>query len=185
MDLSLNYLPQLAKRKDFRIGCIGAGFIMRDCHLLAYRNAGFNPVAIASRNPANAEACARLHNIPRVHKTIDEVLEEFLDEQEPRLALATYTKYETIIDLLKSYMEQYWPGHDGEYDRVTRAGGTYGGTYGPEDIAGAFGMFLDYFMPHKVLCGGGTEKAAPVVIRKLAKWLVAKGYDPDAGDAVE
>jgi len=31
LDLSLNYLPRLPRRKDFRIGCIGAGFIMRDC----------------------------------------------------------------------------------------------------------------------------------------------------------
>jgi hypothetical protein len=121
----------------------------------------------------------------RSAKTIDEVLDEFLAEQQARWGPATYRKYETIVGLLKSYMESYWPGHDGEYDAVTRAGGTYGGTYGPEDIAGAFGMFLDYFMPHKVICGGGTEKAAPVVIRKLAKWLAAKGYDPDAGDAVE
>jgi hypothetical protein len=45
--------------------------------------------------------------------------------------------------------------------------------------------FLDYFMPHKVLCGSGTEKAAPTVIRKLAMCLVAKGYDPHAADAVE
>jgi predicted dehydrogenase len=73
-ELALNYLPQLPKRKDFRIGCVGAGFIMRDCHLLAYRNAGFNAVAIASRNPANAEACARLYDIPHVHQTVEEVL---------------------------------------------------------------------------------------------------------------
>jgi hypothetical protein len=46
-------------------------------------------------------------------------------------------------------------------------------------------MFLGYFMPRKVICGSGTEKAAPVVIRKLAKWLVAKGYDPDADFGVE
>jgi hypothetical protein len=72
----------------------------------------------------------------------------------------TYRQYETIAGLLKAYLERYWPGHDGEYDRVTKAGGTYCGTYGPEDIAGAFFMFLDYFMPHKVLCGSGTEKAA-------------------------
>ena len=50
----LNYRPTLPRRKDWRIGCVGAGFIMRDCHLVAYRNAGFNPVAIASRNPATA-----------------------------------------------------------------------------------------------------------------------------------
>jgi hypothetical protein len=82
-------------------------------------------------------------------------------------------------------MERYWPGHDGDYDRVTKAAGTYCGTYGPEEIAAAFGMFLDYFMPHKVLCRVGTEKAAPTVVRTLAKWLVRKGYDPDAADAVE
>src|SRR5262245_36886751 len=67
LDLTLNYLPRLPKRKDFRIGCLGAGFIMRDCHLVAYRQAGFNPVAIASRRPATAEAVARQYGIPRVH----------------------------------------------------------------------------------------------------------------------
>jgi hypothetical protein len=118
-------------------------------------------------------------------KTISEVLDEFLDDQDFRVSPATYAKYETIVRLLKADCEGYWPGHDDDYDHVTKAGGTYCGTYGPEDIAGAFGMFLDYFMPHKVLCGSGTEKAAPTVIRKLAKWLVAKGYDPHAADAVD
>jgi hypothetical protein len=118
-------------------------------------------------------------------KTIDEVLNEFLDEQEARWSPATYQKYETVVDLLRRYMESYFPGHDGEYEKVTKGGGTYCGTYGPEDIAGAFGMFLDYFIPHKVMCVAGTEKAAPRVIRKLAKWLVANGYDPDADYAVD
>jgi hypothetical protein len=35
------------------------------------------------------------------------------------------------------------------------------------------------------VCVSGTEKAAPNLVRKLAKWLVGKGHDPDAGDAVE
>jgi hypothetical protein len=118
-------------------------------------------------------------------KTIEQVLDEFLDEQQARWGHHTYEKYETIIDLLKRYMESYFPDHDGEYEKVTKGGGTYCGTYGPENIAVAFGMFLDYFMPHKVLCGSGTEKAAATVIRKLAKWLVAKGYDPDADYAVD
>jgi predicted dehydrogenase len=74
LDLSLDYLPRLPKRKDWRIGCAGAGFIMRDCHLVAYRNAGFNPVAIASRDPARARAAAEQHRIPRVHASIDELL---------------------------------------------------------------------------------------------------------------
>src|SRR5438093_6607805 len=73
-DLALNNRPQLPRRKDWRIGCAGAGFIMRDCHLVAYRNAGFNPVAIASRKPETAKAVAEQHRIPRVHPTIDALL---------------------------------------------------------------------------------------------------------------
>ena len=70
----LNHLPRLPRRRDFRIGCIGAGFIMRDCHLVAYRCAGFNPVAIASRRLQQAQEVATLHRIPRVHARIDDLL---------------------------------------------------------------------------------------------------------------
>jgi predicted dehydrogenase len=59
---------------DVRIGCIGAGFIMRDCHLVAYRQAGFNPVAIASRNPSHARAVATERNILRCYQTRAELL---------------------------------------------------------------------------------------------------------------
>lgn len=74
MPLTLEYKPQLPKRLDWRIGCIGAGFIMRDCHLVAYRNAGFNPVAITSRNVNTAHEVAERHAIPKVHASIDELL---------------------------------------------------------------------------------------------------------------
>lgn len=74
LDVSLDYLPRPPRRKDFRIGCLGAGFIMRDCHLVAYRQAGFNPVAIASRNVEHARAVAELYHIPRCHATVDELL---------------------------------------------------------------------------------------------------------------
>src|SRR3989442_4543269 len=76
MELSLNHLPRLPRRKDIGIGCLGAGFIMRDCHLVAYRSAGFNPLAIASRNPANARDVAKRHDIPTVHETIDGLLSD-------------------------------------------------------------------------------------------------------------
>jgi predicted dehydrogenase len=72
--LGLNIRPTLPRRKDWRIGCVGAGFIMRDCHLLAYQNAGFNPVAIASRNPAPAREVAKQYGIATVHDTIDALL---------------------------------------------------------------------------------------------------------------
>src|SRR5262249_15138359 len=74
MDLPLNYLPRLPRRKDWRIGCIGAGFIMRDCHLVAYPQAGFNPIAIASRNPENARAVAELRGVPKTHAAVDDLL---------------------------------------------------------------------------------------------------------------
>lgn len=76
LDLNLNYLPRLPGRKDLGIGCIGAGFIMRDCHLLAYRQAGFNPAAITSRNIEHARAVAQQYAIPRVHATVDELLSD-------------------------------------------------------------------------------------------------------------
>src|SRR5262249_35041019 len=76
MDLSLNYLPRLPRRKDRRIGCVGAGFIMRDCHLVAYRQAGFNPVAIASRDPAHARAVAELRGVPKFHTTVSDLLSD-------------------------------------------------------------------------------------------------------------
>ena len=72
--LGLNYRPTIPQRRDWRIGCVGAGFIMRDCHLVAYREAGFNPVAIASRNPDTARAVAAQHGIPTTHASVDALL---------------------------------------------------------------------------------------------------------------
>ena len=76
MEHLLSYGPHLPRRKDFRIGCLGAGFIMRDCHLVAYRQAGFNPGAIASRDPARAREVAALHHIPHCHASYAEVMAE-------------------------------------------------------------------------------------------------------------
>ena len=65
--MNLNIHSPLPERKDWRIGCVGSGFIMSDCHLVAYGQAGFNPAAIASRTAANAAACAERHNIGTVY----------------------------------------------------------------------------------------------------------------------
>ena len=46
VNLNLEHVAPAPRRKDYRIGAIGAGFIMRDCHLVAYGNAGYNVVAI-------------------------------------------------------------------------------------------------------------------------------------------
>jgi hypothetical protein len=72
----LDYLPHLPKNRDTGIGCIGSGFIMADCHLVAYRQAGFNPVAIASRTPGHARAAAARHQIRKVHDDYEKLLED-------------------------------------------------------------------------------------------------------------
>lgn len=57
------------RERGYRIGCIGAGMIMAECHLAAYAHAGFEVVAIASRTRDHAAAVAKRWNIPRVHDT--------------------------------------------------------------------------------------------------------------------
>jgi hypothetical protein len=119
-------------------------------------------------------------NTSKPDRTIDQLFEEFLADQEARLSPKTFDKYEGIIDLYRRYLESYWPDHSGkDYEAVTKAKGTYCGTYGAEEITSGFFQFLDYFMPHKVIAGNETMKAAGTVVKKLAKWLVAKGYTED------
>jgi hypothetical protein len=111
--------------------------------------------------------------------TIDQVFREFLAEQEARLSPTTVSKYESILDLFRSCLEGYWPGHDEEYERITTAGGTYCGTFGPDEILGGLSEFLGYFMPHKVVASKATMQAAGTVTKKLVKWLGEKGYVED------
>jgi predicted dehydrogenase len=73
MTIHLDYLPRLPQDKSPPIGCIGSGFIMADCHLVAYRQAGFNPVAIASRTPAHARHVAERHGLT-AYETYQEML---------------------------------------------------------------------------------------------------------------
>ncbi len=77
-DLGLDFNPHAAAplRKDYGIGAVGAGFIMRDVHLKAYEAAGFNVVAITSRTPEIAQEVADLRGIPRVHETIEDMLDD-------------------------------------------------------------------------------------------------------------
>ena len=62
--------------REFRIGCIGAGFIMADVHLAAYIEAGFPVVAIASRHAAKAAEVARRWGIGRVHDTPEQLIQD-------------------------------------------------------------------------------------------------------------
>src|ERR1019366_10071741 len=74
IDLNLEHLPPPPRKKDYRIGAVGAGFIMRDIQLVAYKDAGFKVVAIASNDPAEARATAQLRGVPKVYDTARELL---------------------------------------------------------------------------------------------------------------
>jgi len=66
----------MPKRKDFRIGVLGSGFIIDACHLVSYRKVGFNPVAIASRKRENAAKVAANHGIQTVCDTYGQLLDD-------------------------------------------------------------------------------------------------------------
>ena len=85
------------RSKSARIGCIGAGMIMAECHLAAYAEAGFPVAAITSRTKSKAEAVAKRWNIPKVHDTPEALIAdpsvEILDiayppDQQPALIRA-------------------------------------------------------------------------------------------------
>jgi len=123
--------------------------------------------------------------MPTTERTISQVLDEFLTDQRDRLSPKTYSKYDSIINLFNSYLESYWPGHDQDYGRITKEGGTFCDTFGPDEILGGYSEFLGYFMPNKVMCGKETIKAAGTVTKRLAKWLSEKGYAMDTAAAQE
>jgi predicted dehydrogenase len=65
----------MPRRLDVGIGVVGAGFIVRDCHLVAYADAGFRVVGLTSRTEATAREVAALRGVPRVFATLDELLD--------------------------------------------------------------------------------------------------------------
>ncbi len=61
-------IPALPKRMDYKIGVVGAGFIVRGCHLVAYKKAGFNPVAISGKDYDLSKEVAAEHGLPLVYE---------------------------------------------------------------------------------------------------------------------
>ena len=74
-DHDLDYQMKLEPGLDrFSIGIIGSGFIIRDCHLPAYAQAGFRVAGICSRTPGRAAEVASLRGVPRVYRDHHELL---------------------------------------------------------------------------------------------------------------
>ena len=95
----LDHLPKLPRNKNLGIGCIGSGFIMADCHLVAYRQAGFNPVAIAARNLDRTKQVAERHNIPKVYEDYRELLDD-PQVQVVDIAVPPDVQYEVIREIV-------------------------------------------------------------------------------------
>lgn len=58
------------------IGVIGAGFIVSDCHLPAYHQAGFPVRALWSRDHAKSRAVAQRHGVPETHSNWRSLLDD-------------------------------------------------------------------------------------------------------------
>ncbi len=72
-----DHLPILpANPNDHGIGIVGAGFIVRDCHLVAYADAGFKVVGLTSRTAATAHSVAELRGVPKVFDSVEAMLDD-------------------------------------------------------------------------------------------------------------
>jgi predicted dehydrogenase len=74
LDLNLEHIAPPPKKKDYAIGVIGAGFIVRDIQLAAYARAGYNVQAIACDVPEQARSVAQLRGVPKAYDTYQELL---------------------------------------------------------------------------------------------------------------
>lgn len=68
--------PQMPAKKDYAIACVGAGFIMADCQLKAYRDVGFNPIGITSLAEAESRAVAARYGLEKVYPGWKELVED-------------------------------------------------------------------------------------------------------------
>ena len=73
---TLDHRPPPPERRDVGIGVVGAGFIVRDCHLVAYAEAGYNVVGITSRSINRSREVAILRNLGHVYGSLEEMLDD-------------------------------------------------------------------------------------------------------------
>ncbi len=100
IDLNLAHMPALPENKHWRIGAVGAGFIMRDVHLVAYQRAGYNVVAITSADPEMTRQTAALRGIPKTYDSYQELMAdptiEVLD-----IAVPPHVQIEVVREAVK------------------------------------------------------------------------------------
>ncbi|MGA9637909.1 Gfo/Idh/MocA family oxidoreductase, partial [Flavobacterium sp.] len=73
--MDINYKPELPL-ENRPIYIIGAGGIVRDAHLPAYKSVGFTIAGITNRTRQRAKELATQFDIPIVYDTVDEMVED-------------------------------------------------------------------------------------------------------------
>jgi hypothetical protein len=114
--------------------------------------------------------------------TIDDILIGFLADQRERLAPRTYGRYDEIVGLLRSCLNNY--GYE-ELDEVEQARldaayehdeEAFVHLFGPEKLVGGLAGFLGDFMVRKVMAGEDLLRAAGTVTKRLGRWLEENRY---------
>lgn len=118
--------------------------------------------------------------------TIQEILEEFLAEQQARLSPKTYSGYEEVIHYFRTYLDGYGHQHlrREERERYEELSDSedreFWEIFGPEHLGSSeIDDFLADFMVRKVAGSRTLMETVGRVMFKLVKWLHEKGYMPD------
>lgn len=98
MTLNIQYKPELPKHPR-PICIIGAGGIVNDAHLPAYRLAGFEVAGIWNRNSDRAQKLAAKFSIPRVCSTVEEMVESSPENAVYDIAITAAQFKETLEKL--------------------------------------------------------------------------------------
>ncbi len=116
---------------------------------------------------------------------IEQVLQEFLDDQEPGLRKNVLDHYTDIVVLLKDCLEGYGyqfltKAEEREFYEQRPDGSeeelVFCRYFGPEKIVDIVGEFLYYFIPHKVFFGRDILEDSGTIMKKLALWMLEKEF---------
>jgi hypothetical protein len=118
-----------------------------------------------------------------ISRSIHEILQEFLAEQQARLSSKTYSGYEEAIYYFEEYLNGWAHKYLSEEDKIRlnefydRGGQKYCELFGPEHIrALEIKDFLGYFMIRNVLTSKTFLETVGKVMHKLVKWMHEKTY---------
>jgi len=119
-------------------------------------------------------------------KTIDAILDEFLQEQKLRMKERTFRDYDDVIYLFKEYLNRYGFQYlDNEGQKRWKAQfeedeACFTKLFGKGELTEyKISEFLDYFMIRKVMASESLMKNAVRVMKRFSKWLTEKGFSDD------